>query len=144
MSTETLPNLGGRPPVEIDWNLFEQFLKISSTEKEICKFFNIAIPTLVRHIKKRYGDDVGFVDVFDRFAGERNISIRRMRFNHGKKNWNACQELCARYLGEFPLIGNDETKKGNQAITINVTGELATGTDLSAETVPVQDNQSTE
>ena len=117
MTTEVQTKIG-RPLAEIDWNLFEQFLKLGSTEKEICSFFNIAITTLLRHIKKRYGDDANFDNVYDRFTGERNISLRRMRHNHAKKNWNACQELCARYLNEYPLLNKDPEQKANDLASL--------------------------
>jgi len=113
--TETSAPVNGRPPVEINWDLFEQHLKAAATEEEICRFFNIAVSTLQRHIKLRYGETVTFPQVFERFSGERNISLRRMRFNHAKKNWHACQELCARYLGEYPLVGTVEPTESDFA-----------------------------
>ena len=111
MITETNPHGAGRPPAEIDWNLFEECLKVAATEEEVCRLFNVSIVTLLKHIKIKYGEDSNFLKLYARYGGHRNISIRRMRFNHAKKNWNACQELCARFLNEHPLINKDPDQK---------------------------------
>lgn len=99
-------NPNGRPKKEVDWEIFESKCQDRCTCAEIAAYFNMHSVTLVAAVKEKYGET--FLDVSTRLALSNNCSIRRMRLRHALKNYKACEELCARYLGEQPLINQKD------------------------------------
>lgn len=75
---------GGRPKKEINKKEFEALCAIQCTEKEICKVFDVSIPTLNRWCKETYNET--FLNVFEQKRTVGKASVRRSQFEMAKKN----------------------------------------------------------
>jgi AraC-like DNA-binding protein len=87
---------------DIDWKVFEKLCAQRCTQEEIAAFLDVDRTTLQTRVKKQYNEP--YSSVFERFSLVSNVSLRSWRLNHAKRNFKACEELCARYLGEMPIL----------------------------------------
>lgn len=90
---------GGRPKIEIDWQLFEKLCSIQCTLIEISKVLGCSEDTIERHVEKKYGDK--FAAVFKREASAGKTSLRRAQFK-AALNGNVTMQiwLGKQYLGQ--------------------------------------------
>lgn len=68
-----MPRPQGRPPKEIDWKQFEAMCAIHCTHEEICAILDVAINTLDRQIKKKYGKSFGQIYKEKTATGKRSL-----------------------------------------------------------------------
>lgn len=68
----------GRPEHPIDWEQFEKLCQLHCTLREIAGFFRCSEDTIQNRVKDHYGRK--FSAVWDEFAGQGRISLRRKQF----------------------------------------------------------------
>lgn len=71
-------NLGGRPKIEINQEVFEGLCRLQCTKVEMCNFFEVDEKTLTRWCKETYG--LGFSDIREEKASVGKVSLRRMQY----------------------------------------------------------------
>jgi len=107
---------GGRPKIEIDWNVFEACCKICATKEEICGVLNIDHMTLDRRVLERYNDT--FEVVLKKFSDNTKMSLRRFQLQLAEKNVAMCIWLGKQYLDQKDKSEVD-TKVTNVSINID-------------------------
>ena len=103
-------NKGGRPEIEIDFDLVEKMCTIQCTGEEIAAVLNVDYDTLCRRIKKKF--NISFAEYFAQKSAGGRMSLRRKQFelalngNTGMLVW-----LGKNVLGQVDkteLSGNEE------------------------------------
>ena len=79
-----LPKKAGRPRKEIDFETFEKLCFIQCTQAEICSFLGVDDKTLTRRLHEHYKGS--FSEVYKKFSDGGKTSLRRILFDHAKKN----------------------------------------------------------
>jgi len=129
-------NPDGRPKKEIDWVQFEQLCGLKCTQSEIASMLRINVDTLCDRARERYEED--YSEVYKKYAESGNCSLRRNQFVLSKKNATMAIFLGKQWLGQRdpePIQPNNKEIK----LTVNYEGNPPK---ISAETVPVTNNQS--
>jgi len=65
----------GRPPIKIDWKVFESLCGIFCTLTEIAHVLKCSEDTVERRVKRKYKEN--FAEVFKRLSSSGNSSLRR-------------------------------------------------------------------
>lgn len=71
-------NKGGRPKLEIDWDLAGQLCELHCTGEEIAGVLGVSYDTLERNIRQNFG--TGFAEYFAQKSAGGKISLRRRQF----------------------------------------------------------------
>lgn len=71
-------NKGGRPKIEINWEMFDKLCGIQCTQVEIADWFRCDIQTLQRAVKFKF--KIGFDKYYEQKKGKGKISLRRTLF----------------------------------------------------------------
>jgi len=79
-----VPKRAGRPRKEVDFNMFETLCYIQCTKAEICSVLNVDNNTLDRRLKEHYKDN--FSNIYKKYSDGGKASLRRLMFDHAKKN----------------------------------------------------------
>ena len=90
----------GRPRKEIDQTEFEKLCALQCTQAEICDWFDITDKTLSAWIKRTYGKEMKFSDIFAIKRQKGLISLRRAQFKLAETNANMAIFLGKNYLGQ--------------------------------------------
>jgi hypothetical protein len=105
-------DLGGRPPVEINWHEFDKLCALHCTQVEIAEWFGCTDDTIQTHVKTKWG--IGFSEYFKKKSSIGKLSLRRKQFEMALDGsvpmaiWMGKQTLGQREQPEEP--GNkDET-----------------------------------
>ncbi len=76
----------------------------------------ISSTTLELRCKEKFGESL--FEVSKRLGEVGNISLRRSRRKLADRNFRVNTELCARYLGEFPLVYDKLEDKENDQTSL--------------------------
>ena len=74
----------GRPRKEIDYKIFENLCFLQCTKSEICSALGIDEGTLDKRLKEHYKES--FSVIYKKHSEGGKISLRRMLYEHAKKN----------------------------------------------------------
>ena len=110
--------MAGRPRKELDKNEFEKLCMLQCTRAEICSWFDVSEPTLIRWCKDTYGTD--FLTVFNQKREGGKISLRRMQWQLAEKSPAMAIFLGKNHLGQTDKMEqtvNDVSE--HKGITIN-------------------------
>jgi len=91
-----MPN--GRPPKEIDFQLFEQLCGLQCTHTEIASMLKVCVDTMYDKVKAHYGDS--FSNVYKKYSESGKCSLRRNQFALSKTNASMAIWLGKIYLGQ--------------------------------------------
>ena len=100
------PGSGGRPKIEINWEIFEACCKLCATESEICGVLGVDDNTLERRVQEKYSNTFG--EVLKSFMDNTKISLRRFQLQLAEKN-----VAMAIWLGKQYLDQKDKTEVDN-------------------------------
>ena len=133
----------GRPPVEIDWKIFESLCYQQSTEIEIAQTFGVSLSTLSRHVKKQYS--LTFEQVFAQKRAGGKASLRKWMFQKAKDGNVQMQiHLSKHYLGMHDRTENkSEVDQKNQGTLVHkwiIKQPDGTEVELKPEEVPTKLN----
>lgn len=120
----------GRPPIEINKEMFEKLCSIQCTEEEIAGVFDCSIDTINRWCKKTY--DTTFADIYKKKSASGKMSLRRWQFDTAKRG-NATMQiwLGRQYLGQTDKREYEDT--GDRNITINVSAATPEDAEMDDE-----------
>lgn len=65
----------GRPPINIDWNVFDSLVQMHCTEEEIAYVFKCDVDTITNRCKERFG--MTFSEYYKRNSVGGRMSLRR-------------------------------------------------------------------
>lgn len=116
-------NLGGRPPIEINWNTVEKLCAIQCTGEEIAGVLGVDYDTLLARIKEKY--KCGFSDYFKRHSASGRMSLRRKQIE-GAMNGNTALLifLGKQYLGQSDKQATELTGKDGTDLEIKIIREF--------------------
>ena len=113
---------GGRPRKEIDYKIFENLCFLQCTKSEICSALGIDEGTLDKRLKEHYKES--FSVIYKKHSEGGKISLRRMLYEHAKKNpataiflsknllgYRDQPEVTAQQVDGIILIDPDEQKE---------------------------------
>ena len=92
----------GRPRKQIDKREFEKLCMLQCTRAEICSWFDVSEPTLIRWCKDTYGVD--FLTVFKQKREGGKISLRRMQWQLAEKSPAMAIFLGKNHLGQTDKV----------------------------------------
>lgn len=120
----------GRPPIEINKEMFEKLCSIQCTEEEIAGVFDCSIDTINRWCKKTY--DATFADIYKKKSASGKMSLRRWQFDTAKRG-NATMQiwLGRQYLGQTDKREYEDTS--DRSITINVSAATPEDAEMDDE-----------
>lgn len=91
-------NLGGRPRIDFNFELFEQLCTIQCTLVEISGVMKISEDTIESRCKEHYG--AGFSDIYKKLSADGKMSLRRTQFRLAEDNPTMAIWLGKQYLGQ--------------------------------------------
>ena len=97
-----------RPQKNINQEEFEKLCGLQCTIEEICGFLGVSDKTLVAWIKRTYGKQYSFSEIFKEKRSSGKISLRRYQFQLAKNNANMAIWLGKQYLDQKDKV--EETK----------------------------------
>lgn len=106
----------GRPPKEIDEQMFRKLCQIFCTEEEIANIFECTTNTLNAWCERTFGE--GFCETYKKLSSEGKASLRRMQMKQAEKSPAMAIWLGKQYLGQTDNPTNENTDK----VIINITG----------------------
>ncbi len=106
-------NIGGRPPKEINWLVFEGLCEIQCTVSEIASVLKVSEDTLYRRVPEHYEEP--YASVYKKYAEGGKSSLRRIQFNLAKKNTSMAIWLGKQWLGQKD-ISKEEVRDIGQDI----------------------------
>lgn len=107
----------GRPPIEIDKNVFEGLCRIQCTEEEISCVLAVSEDTVNRWCKKTYGET--FAVVSKKYMSVGKSSLRRIQFKLAEKSATMAIWLGKQYLNQTDkIIQQVEDETTELAITV--------------------------
>ncbi len=112
----------GRPPTDINKEIFENLCKIQCTEEEIAGVFDCSIDTINRWCKKIYKET--FAEIYKKKSAAGKMSLRRWQFDTAKRG-NATMQI---FLGKNYLGQTDK-----QDIDMNSTTAITFVEDLKPD-----------
>lgn len=115
----------GRPPKEIDQNLFENLCSIMCTEEEIAGIFDCTIDTINNWCKKTYG--CTFLETYKSKSSRGKTSLRRWQFKTAEAG-NATMQI---WLGKQYLDQRDQVETNIPETSININVSAATEDDVN-------------
>jgi len=80
----TKKNKGGRPRIEINWELFDELCGIQCTLREIAQVMKVSEDTLERKSKSEKG--MSFADYFASKRSIGKVALRRMMWRQAERN----------------------------------------------------------
>ena len=104
----------GRPPIDIDWKVFEKLCHIQCTLAEIAAWFCCSEDTIERKVEEEYG--IIFADLFKEKKRFGKISLRRTLFQKAQEGnptlliWLSKQHLGMSDKNEVKETGKKERK----------------------------------
>lgn len=107
-------NIGGRPPKEINWLIFEGLCEIQCTVSEIASVLRVSVDTLYRRVPEEYENEP-YANVYKKFSEGGKSSLRRIQFNLAKKNTSMAIWLGKQWLGQKD-ISKEEVRDIGQDI----------------------------
>ena len=97
--TEKKKNKGGRPKIEVNYDMIKKLASIFCTGEEIADILGISYDTLERRIKNKY--KCSFADYIKKFNSTGKASLRRMQFKSAEAGNASLQIwLGKQYLGQ--------------------------------------------
>ena len=90
--------ISGRPPMQLDRELFETACSMQCTMTEIALLLKCSTETVKRWCKDEYGQP--YAAVYERFAAVGKISLRRAQFKLAETNVQMAIWLGKQYLGQ--------------------------------------------
>lgn len=88
----------GRPPIEIEPEVFENLCRLQCTKKEIASWFKCSEDTIERFCEREYGAD--FAVCFDKYSAAGKISLRRTQFRLAESSAAMAIHLGKNYLSQ--------------------------------------------
>jgi hypothetical protein len=107
-------NTRGRPPIEIDWSVFEALCHVQCTHDEIAATLKIAKPALYERACEHY-KEMDFATVYKRFCSTGQISLRRHQFRQAENNVAMSIWLGKQHLGQHEPYPPKEEAQDNIA-----------------------------
>jgi len=107
-------NTRGRPPIEIDWNVFESLCSVQCTHDEIADNLKIARSALYERACEHY-KEMDFATVYKRFCSPGRMSLRRIQFRQAETNVAMAIWLGKQYLEQHEPYPPKEEAKDNAA-----------------------------
>ena len=104
----------GRPPREIDWNVFESLCSVQCTHDEIAAELKISKPQLYERAIQHYGAP-DFPTVYKTFCSPGRISLRRHQFRQAENNIAMSIWLGKQYLEQHEPYPPKEEAQDNIA-----------------------------
>jgi len=105
--------LMGRPPKQIDWNLFEDLCKIQCSQQEIANMLHINRETLRIRAKDHYKED--YQAIFERFSDGGKVGLRRTQL-----------KLAQRHAGMAIFLGKNWLGQKDSDPTVQLSPEMTT------------------
>lgn len=103
----------GRPPKEVNWELFKELCEIHCTMDEISHILDIDDDVLRGKIKVKYG--INFQEVHKKFSSSGKRNLRRDQFKLAKRNAAMAIWLGKNYLDQKDnqpeMVVSEETNK---------------------------------
>ena len=106
----------GRPPKEIDEQIFRKLCRIFCTEEEIANIFECSVDAVNSWCQRTFGET--FADTYKKLSAEGKASLRRIQFEQAKKSPAMAIWLGKQILGQSDNPANESTDK----VIINITG----------------------
>ena len=100
----------GRPPIEIEQNVFENLCKIQCTEEEIADWYKCSIDTVNNWCKKTYGTT--FSEAYKKYSANGKTSLRRLQFKLAERNASMAIFLGKQYLGQRDVVEGGKDDNG--------------------------------
>lgn len=124
MPRKKAKNLGGRPKVEINWEIAKRACQLQCTGEEVASLLEIDYDTLNRRITQDFLDQdgkplypKGFTDYFKIHSANGRASLRRKQFETALAG-NATMQI---WLGKQYLGQTDKVEQQlDNSVTINV------------------------
>ena len=118
----------GRPPKEIDWNIFDGLCEIHCTKEEIANICDVSLDTIENKIKQEFGET--FSAYYKKKSANGKKSLRRRLYDIALSNHpgaiTAAIWLSKNYLGMKDKIEEDTGEI--EPFIINTTkGEITLG-----------------
>ena len=104
----------GRPPVEIDWNVFEALCAVQCTHDEIASNLKISKACLYDRACEHY-KELEFSTIYKTFCSPGKISLRRQQFRQSETNVAMSIWLGKQYLEQHEPYPPKEESKDNAA-----------------------------
>lgn len=95
-------NLGGRPKIEFNYDMFEKLCALQCTKSEIASFFECSEDTVDRRVKEVYG--CTWLEAFKRFREKGNISLRRMQWKQAERSTSMLIWLGKQFLNQTDKV----------------------------------------
>lgn len=112
--TERKKHPGGRPPIEIDYDLCEKLARVLCTQAEIAAILGVSLSTL-EHDKE-------FLRIHKKGLEVGKASLRRMQYKAAEEgNSTMLVWLGKQYLGQRDKRDTELSGKEGSPITINLT-----------------------
>lgn len=103
-------NKGGRPKIEVSYDMIKKLASIFCTGEEIADILEISYDTLERRIKSKY--KCSFADYIKKYNNTGKASLRRMQFKSAEAGNATLQVwLGKQYLGQTDKQEIDYTEK---------------------------------
>ena len=103
-------NKGGRPKIEVNYDMIKKLASIFCTGEEIADILEISYDTLERRIKSKY--KCSFADYIKKYNNTGKASLRRMQFKSAEAGNATLQVwLGKQYLGQTDKQEIDYTEK---------------------------------
>lgn len=122
-----MKNVGGRPKIEIDFDMVEKLCQIQCTGEEIASVLKINYDTLERRVKSVYG--ISFAEYIKNHSEGGKCSLRREQWKAAMKgNATMLVWLGKQYLGQRDKVDNaiDGNLNVDSNVNINNLKELST------------------
>lgn len=119
----------GRPLKEFNRSEFEGLCSLQCTEQEICAFFGCSDKTLMRWVRREYGDEyreefgdeLTFRQIYNIKSAKGRISLRRWQFKQAEKNPTMAIWLGKNWLEQTDNVqveaGNDTLKAAREILS---------------------------
>ena len=90
--------MSGRPPKEINWQLFEDLCSIQCTQSEIASVLHFHVDTIRDRAQAHYEEE--YSNIYKRFSESGKTSLRRTQFKLAQKSPAMAIFLGKQYLGQ--------------------------------------------
>lgn len=101
--------LGGRPKIEIDFDLLDKLCQMQATLVEVAGFFDCSEDTIDRRIHEEFG--ICFAEYLKKKSAKGKISLRRSQFQSAVEKGNVAMQI---FLGKQWLGQSDNPQAGTE------------------------------
>lgn len=108
-ASSTEPNKGGRPRIDIDWDVVSKLCGIQCTLAEIANFCEVSEDTIERACKRDH--NMGFAEYFSQKRSSGTVSLRRKQYETAM-NGNVTMQI---WLGKQWLGQSDKLEERIEA-----------------------------